>query len=169
MPVRHLIDEDLRWWKIPLLQQLFSPEEIELIQKLPISHTNQDDKLIWKGTASGVFSVKSAYYLQKELAAVHMAEGFDRGQNSEVWRTIWKLPIPNVKKNFFWRACHESLPTRDNLCRRKVINDPKCPICETKVESTFHILWQCQSVKDVWGMGNMKFHKSFLKGLHSFR
>jgi hypothetical protein len=45
--------------------------------------------------------VKSAYHLQKELATVHMAEGSDRGRNSEVWRTIWKLPIPNVEKNFF--------------------------------------------------------------------
>jgi hypothetical protein len=61
--VRHLIDEDLRWWKIPMLQQLFSPKEIELIHKLLISHTNQDDKLIWRGMASGFFSVKSAYHL----------------------------------------------------------------------------------------------------------
>ena len=32
-----------------------------MIQKIPISCTNQDDILIWRGIKNGIFSVRSAY------------------------------------------------------------------------------------------------------------
>jgi hypothetical protein len=34
-------------------------------EEVPISCTNQEDIQIWRGTKNGVFSMKSAYYLQK--------------------------------------------------------------------------------------------------------
>jgi hypothetical protein len=43
-----------------------------MIQTIPISRTNQEDALMWRGTAEGVFSVKSAYYLQKEALSVSL-------------------------------------------------------------------------------------------------
>jgi hypothetical protein len=63
--VDQLIDVDLKWWNWPLLERIFSREECLKIQSIPISQTEQDDKLILGGTAAGVFSVKSAYHLQK--------------------------------------------------------------------------------------------------------
>lgn len=58
-----------------LLAQMFSKEEITTIQSIPISQTNQEDRLIWRGTAKGVFTVKSAYHMQKEREIANMAEG----------------------------------------------------------------------------------------------
>jgi hypothetical protein len=57
-----------------------------------------------------------------------------------VWGKLWKLKIPNVEKNFLWRGCHDILPTRANLHRGKIIDDPKCPICELEDEMAVHIL-----------------------------
>jgi hypothetical protein len=74
------------------------------------------------------------------------------------------MPIPNVEKNFLWRACHEALPTRANLHRRKVIEYPSCPICGLEAKTTFHILWQCPSAIDVWGVGAQTFQKSSFIG-----
>jgi hypothetical protein len=37
--------------------------------------------------------------------------------------------VPNVEKHFLWKASHEILPTCSNLFRRKIIDDPMCPIC----------------------------------------
>ena len=34
--------------------------------------------------------------------------------------------------------------------RRKIVNDPVCPICGLEVESVSHILWECPSSMDVW-------------------
>jgi tRNA(Ile2) C34 agmatinyltransferase TiaS len=51
---------------------------------------------------------------------------------------------------FIWRACQEILPTCENLHRRHIMSDPMCPMCGVAVESVGHILWNCQSAKDVW-------------------
>ena len=88
------------------------------------------------------------------------AEGSSRARTSPIWRSIWKLNIPSVEKNFLWRACENILPTRDNLCRQKIISNPMCPLCEQEAKTTFHILWQCISARDVWGSGSAVFQKS---------
>ncbi|XP_059436785.1 uncharacterized protein LOC132169849 [Corylus avellana] len=77
------------------------------------------------------------------------AEGSSRVRNSPIWRNIWQLHIPNAEKHFLWRACHDILPTRVNMCSCKVIMDPSCPICMREFETVFHTLWQCPSASDV--------------------
>ena len=60
------------------------------------------------------------------------------------------MKVPNKIKNFLWRACSEALPTRCNLPRRKVLDDPTCPQCGTENESTLHALWGCSQLRLVW-------------------
>lgn len=100
----------------------------------------------------------------QEMEEEGQAECSTRNSSSDVWRKIWKLPVPNVEKNFIWKACHEILPTRENLHRRKIIDDPACPICGLEVETAFHIFWQCPSAMDVWCEGERKFQKSSFSG-----
>jgi hypothetical protein len=67
--------------------------------------------------------------------------------------------MANAGKNFMWRACHNLLLTRDNLVRRKIVDDLKCPICGLDAETMFHILWACPSSMDVWSVGLRLFQK----------
>ncbi|XP_059436512.1 uncharacterized protein LOC132169499 [Corylus avellana] len=148
----------------PLLDTIFSKEEVRLIQAIPISCTNQEDTLIWRGTKNGVFSVKSAYHMQKEVLSLALAGSSSSGVGGTLWKQFWSLPAPSVARNFLWRACNDILPTRENLCRRKILTDPLCPLCGLKVESGFHILWQCPSTMDLLSMGSKKFQKSYFLG-----
>lgn len=66
---------------------------------------------------------------------------------------------PNVVKNFMWRACKNLLPTKENLMKKKVIEEPLCPICKFEIESTFHVLWDCVAAQDVWGVSRKFFQK----------
>ena len=86
------------------------------------------------------------------------------GERSKVWKQIWDLQIPNVEKTFLWRVCHESLPTRQNLQRRKVIEDAFCLFYKMEDETAIHILWQCSSARDVWCVGPKKLQKSMDEG-----
>jgi hypothetical protein len=156
--VCELIERNTRWWNISLLEQIFSPDEVKKILSIPLSSTNKDDILLWRGTVKGEFSVRSAYHLQRELEEVNMA-GCSTS-SSDVWDKIWRMKVPNVEKHFLWKASHEILPTRANLFRRKIIDDPLCPICGLEEETVFHILWQCSSAMDVWSEGVRKFQKS---------
>jgi hypothetical protein len=62
------------------------------------------------------------------------------------------------------RACRDILPTRANLHRRKIIEDPKYPICEQEEETTVHILLLCPSAMDDRSEGEKNFQKVFLQG-----
>lgn len=71
--ISNLIEWDTNGWDNNLLNCLFSREEVRSIQSVPISMTGQEDALIWRGTANGVFSVKSAYHMLKEWEETNKA------------------------------------------------------------------------------------------------
>ncbi|XP_059446364.1 uncharacterized protein LOC132177903 [Corylus avellana] len=139
-------------------------EEIEVINTIPISHTNQPDVQIWRGNRSGEFSVRSAYHLAVELEGRTVSECSKQVKESSLWKTLWHLPISNAGKNFFCRACHNVLPTKDNLLRRKVIKEPFCPICEREPETVMHAIWSCLAATDVWGCSKKVFQKCAIEG-----
>ena len=97
--VSELIEGDLKWWNGRMLESLFTPHEIQLIQTLAPSSTNQLDVLIWRGTTSGKFTVKSAYYMQQDLNNSGVAACLDVVSNN-FWKKLWALPIPKTEKNF---------------------------------------------------------------------
>jgi hypothetical protein len=119
--VSDLIDQEAGVWKLPLLLELFSSEEVTAIQTIPISFTKQPDKQIWRGTLKGEFTVGSAYHMAKEREGALLAGPSRRSEDSMIWRGIWKAKVPNAVKTFMWRACHNLLPTKENLFKRKVI------------------------------------------------
>ncbi|XP_059450901.1 uncharacterized protein LOC132181678 [Corylus avellana] len=162
--VCELVDRDTKWWKTNLIEQIFSPAEVKMILAIPLSSRNQEDCMVWRGTVKGEFSVRSAYHLQKKKEEEGRGECSIRSSSRAVWKLIWKLKVPSVEQNFLWKACQDILPTRENLHKRHIIDDPGCPICGLEVETVFHILWRCPSAMDVWGEGDRKFQKSSLNG-----
>ena len=60
------------------------------------------------------------------------------------------LHVPNKVKNLMWSACRNSLPTKQNLVHRKIIECPFCDHCKQVPKSTLHALWTCQALDVVW-------------------
>lgn len=50
-----------------ITKEWFSRQEVDLIKAIPISLSNREDRLIWEGTNNGIFYVKSAYHLHREI------------------------------------------------------------------------------------------------------
>ena len=67
--------------------------------------------------------------------------------------------MPNKIKVFGWRACHNILPTRDNLVRRKILEDDGRILCSRMAETGIHALWECVGVKDVWSSSMIRLQK----------
>ena len=67
-----------------------------------------------------------------------------------MWAAIWKLRIPNKMKVFGWRACHDILPTKRNLKKKRVLSEELCSFCSRFQKSTIHVLWECTVVQDIW-------------------
>jgi hypothetical protein len=66
--VKALIDEDTHGWNKGLLETLFTAEEVDAILSIPLSSTNRSDGVIWRGSSNGIFTVKSAYQMAKEMS-----------------------------------------------------------------------------------------------------
>ncbi|KAI8560463.1 hypothetical protein RHMOL_Rhmol04G0257600 [Rhododendron molle] len=67
-----------------------------------------------------------------------------------MWAAIWKLDIPHKMRHFWWRACSNSLATKENLVRRKCGVSKGCPICGVVDESIEHVIFDCEWVRAVW-------------------
>ncbi|XP_059436514.1 uncharacterized protein LOC132169501 [Corylus avellana] len=157
--VAALMDPHSRGWNVPLIQSLFEKEEAEIICNIPLSRFDCPDKMVWRATPTGIFTVKSAYFLEQERS--HGEGGASSKGNGWkfFWKLIWGLSIPNSTKVFLWRACSNLLPTRDNLLRRGMDLEVGCFLCSQETETILHVLWECPAARDVWGVCDRKIQK----------
>jgi len=150
--VGDLIDQRQGLWKSDLIHEVFMHEEAKIIEIIPLSPCLPPDRLIWKETKDGKFNVRSAYHLGKSLAANSGGQSSSVIKDNGMWKYLWMLRVPNQVKMFTWRACHEILPTRANLLKRKVVENNLCPCCKREAETAIHSLWSCPAAQDVWGV-----------------
>jgi hypothetical protein len=155
-----LIDQDTKQWNVPLVAANFRPDEAATITNIPLSPFQPKDRLIWRCTKNGEFSVKSAYHLGMSMRAMEKAGSSGSNKTGDLWKTCWSLNVPYAVKMYVWRACHNLLPTKVNLFKRGVCEDKVCPICLHEEETVAHVNWGCPAANDVWGSSRMKLQKS---------
>ncbi|XP_059458355.1 uncharacterized protein LOC132187949 [Corylus avellana] len=158
--VSELIEPTSSRWNIPLIREIFWEEEADLICGLPLSRYNMQDRLIWKCTSSGEFSVRSAYHLELERNAANYGGGSKQSDYNAIWKNIWNLTVSNATKVFIWRACSNILPTKENLKNRGVLEDAICILCTREVETIAHALWHCPAAQDVWRISAHSLQKN---------
>jgi hypothetical protein len=90
------------------------------------------DVHLWRLSASGQFSTKSAY-----AAMFQGATSFDPMER--VWRT-W---APNKCRFFIWLVEHNRCWTADKLAKRGTDHPEQCPLCEQQDETINHLLTSC--------------------------
>ena len=149
--VSSLIDENHKWWKPNLVKSLFLHFEANEILKIPLSHSLLEDSLYWLGNKKGFFTVKSAYYVAKELVEFGAAgESSSNHQASPFWKKICQLNVPPKVKIFAWHVRLDGLPTMLNLRRRGLNTVGFCQICDKDLESISHALFHCNHAKQTW-------------------
>jgi hypothetical protein len=68
----------------------------------------------------------------------------------KMWSALWSLNIPPKIKSFWWKACHNALPTGETLFSRKLIANPICQRCRRAAETIEHIIFRCRKVAVIW-------------------
>ncbi|CAN6163562.1 unnamed protein product [Urochloa humidicola] len=97
------------------------------------------DQIVWKLSADGEYSAKSAYEAQ-----------FLGATNTRLDNLIWKVWAPPKCKFFGWLAYQNRLWTADRLDRRGWPNQKKCPLCRHTDESALHLFAHCRYTRRVW-------------------
>jgi hypothetical protein len=139
--VSELINYEFNWWNVPLIEHLFPADLVDHICNIAINPRIMQDKLIWVGNTNGQFSVRSAYHLEVECRSVSLGSSSVLVSNTPLWSFLWQLHIPRNVILFLWRACNDILPTKDNLCRRRIVDIRS--MCGKEAETPIHAIWNC--------------------------
>ena len=124
-----------------------------MIKKIPLKRAATKDTLYWPYSTSGHYTCKSSYMFLKQESKMEASQQVPPIHDKQVWKKIWQLQVPPKVKIFLWRACHNVLPTKQALLKRKVTADSICKRCRSTVEESVHAAWSCPELGEVWGVG----------------
>ncbi|KAG2689495.1 hypothetical protein I3760_09G140200 [Carya illinoinensis] len=137
-------------WKKGLIHSVFPTYVEDQIVQIPLI-LRSNDKLVWDKNRRGVYTMNSGYHSAMNLLDKEgNIESSGAQNNLELWTRLWNLKLQNKVKNFAWRACTNSLPTKLNLMRRHILPNAICDQCKQDVESCNHVFWWCLSTQKVW-------------------
>ena len=88
-----------------------------------------EDSHIWRLSASGQYSTKSAYD-SLFMGKIHFRP----------WERIWKTWAPAKCRFFLWLVAHKRCWTSDRLARCGLPHPEKLPLCDQADESIDHLL-----------------------------
>ena len=141
-----LIDLQLGAWKSDLIQYYFNLTDASTILSIPISPR----------LPKGRFIICSSYKLAQSLSP---KSSHDETSNDQDQRKFWKVlqssNVSNKLKSFAQRASRNILPTKANLCHRKVLDDPICEACGVAAEFGGHVFWDCDQAREIWRLSSI--------------
>jgi hypothetical protein len=94
--------------------------------------------LIWQFNSSSIYSVQSLY------AAIN-----NRGVQHVFTPVVWKIKVPPRIHIFLWFVANNKTLTRDNLLKRRPVEDGSCLFC-VEQESVAHLFFVCCIARAFW-------------------
>jgi hypothetical protein len=99
---------------------------------------SEDDELIWQFSSSRIYSSQSLY------AVINF-----RGVTLVYVPVVWSLMIPPRVHFFLWLLPKNKLLTRDNLEKRRRVDDNTCLFCN-ELETVHHLFYECVVATRIW-------------------
>ncbi|XP_040967822.1 uncharacterized protein [Gossypium hirsutum] len=119
-------------WNLDLFRLWLPEEVVRRIISIPLPLDQAGPNFLsWSRTTSGVFSVKSAYFLLKD-------EFWN--PKEATWSMLWKIPGPQRVKHFIWLILKQRLLTNSERVMRGIAQDATCHLCGYIKEYTLHFL-----------------------------
>ncbi|GKV30357.1 hypothetical protein SLEP1_g39174 [Rubroshorea leprosula] len=144
-----------KWkWDIKWRRELYSWEEQQVaelykdIQDAPMEKGKSDLRL-WTHSKDGKYSIRSAYKV--------LTMEPDGEQRHSILKGTWNPIVPSKIAAFSWQLIQDKIPTRGNLLRRGVIQDPaesKCVFCKVEEEDSAHLYIHCKLAYNLWSACN---------------
>ncbi|XP_061367828.1 uncharacterized protein LOC133310843 [Gastrolobium bilobum] len=145
-------------WDWDKFNRYLSTEVCEVIADIEVPKVDDGtDKVIWRPSSNGLFSVRSAYQFIRDEAA-------NLPNQDNLWDCAWKWQDPERIKHFLWLLLGNSLLTNEQRYRRHMGGEAHCPRCCHPCEDCKHVMWDCPWAKKVWMLLNPKFNVIHFSG-----
>ena len=102
--------------------------------------STEDDSIIWNFDSSGKYSAQSLYDIVN-----------DRGIKQLYTLVTWKIKVPPRIHIFLWLLANNRILTRDNLAKRREVQDKMCLFCSEN-ESVNHLFFDCCVARQCWAV-----------------
>lgn len=118
-------------WKEDVICELFEEDDARRILTIPLSNCVQDDRWVWRGDNSGVYTTKNRYkWLMTEATNTSNRERTLQITTLKTYYTkLWNLQIAINIKITLWRTTNNYMPTLQVLQNRKFAVTNQCPVC----------------------------------------
>ncbi|KAL0408340.1 UNVERIFIED_CONTAM: hypothetical protein Sradi_1768400 [Sesamum radiatum] len=156
--VAALVDPLTKDWDVELLNGIFTPEDKEEITKIPLGREHQPDSICWHYTRTGMFSVRSAYYLACQYLNPQSTSQTSQPSSIYRWKRIWNSNVPPKIRLFAWKIALDVLPTGQNLEKRIKGTTFDCPFCSEMHEDVLHTFVQCHYARQVWALSDLPWN-----------
>ncbi|CAN0903246.1 Uncharacterized mitochondrial protein AtMg00310, partial [Linum grandiflorum] len=114
-------------WRLELLQTLFTPASVRLIQSIPLPLSPSPDCWIWHFSVNGIFSTSSAFRFSQHRPLASESNDSVSPLDSLLWHSVWSLPVLPKLGFFLWRILLRILPIHQSLIEHHLNVDPVCP------------------------------------------
>jgi hypothetical protein len=152
--VADLIIEGTHQWDVAKLKENFIEMDIKAIQKINLGHYMMEDVHAWSYEKNGVYFVRSAYWLLKDIqmsnAEYKDSSTSGSGGPGAWWKHLWKMKIPPKVRIFWWQSIHDFLSAKSNLFYRHIAKDGACMNCGYCAETIYHTMFECSDAKRFW-------------------
>lgn len=91
--VNSLIDLFTKTWHLPIIFTLFHLITATHINKIPLSHYQHGDKLVWREEKNGKFSVSNAYRLIQRCQRLTLGDTSANDFSAPLWKTLWRMRV----------------------------------------------------------------------------
>jgi hypothetical protein len=129
-------------WEVPIFREL-----LEYIQ--PFAPSVREDVWLWREDRDVGFTVSSCYFLLLRMFRENRT--LDACTNF-AFSKIWNCGIPSKVSAFSWQLLLDRIPTKENLCKRRIITHQQsvCILCNACMESSLHLFLHCDLAAKVW-------------------
>uniref|UniRef100_A0A453IUH4 Reverse transcriptase zinc-binding domain-containing protein n=1 Tax=Aegilops tauschii subsp. strangulata TaxID=200361 RepID=A0A453IUH4_AEGTS len=112
---------------------------------MEVQLSQQPDKLRWKLTRSGVFTVKSMYVDVINSSSIPS------------FKHVWAVKVPLKIKVFMWFVHKQVILTKENLTKRNWTGPTRCSFCD-RDETIKHLFLDCPLAKILWPTVHIAFN-----------
>ncbi|GLT61042.1 hypothetical protein SLA2020_337770 [Shorea laevis] len=157
--VGELIDPDTKWWNAPLIKEIFSETEAEIICNIPLADICKKMSKFGEVPLLGnsQFAVRTIW--PKKCKSNKKESVLKSGLQQNMEETLEFASIKSGQ-DVLVASLQQYPPYQGQPKKEGILTDSSCIFCQMESETSLHVLWNCPAARDVWGSCDKRMQKS---------